>query len=221
MTFVKTETGWACEADDSFPLDQDKAQAMAQVLETLSADKTIDSPSTDKTYGLDAPKCTVTFENKTLKIGSDAAMDGGRYFSLGDGKVYITSADILSPFQYAMLDLVELQEAPMMENLSQVTLERKDGGTLVLRERQGENLSYSQDYIWFYGDKPLDTENTEALNPPRHRHDLGGLRRLQRHRPKRLWLRRPHPAPHRPLRHRHLYPGSGRRPIRPVLCPNE
>ena len=163
MTFVKTETGWAYEADDSFPLDQDKAQAMAQVLETLSADKTIGSPSTDKTYGLDAPKCTVTFENKTLKIGSDAAMDGGRYFSLGDGKVYITGSDILSPFQYAMLDLVELQEAPMMENLSQVTLERKDGSTLVLRDRQGENLSYSQDYIWFYGDRPLDTENTEAL----------------------------------------------------------
>ena len=41
MTFVKTETGWAYEADDSFPLDQDKAQAMAQVLETLSADKII------------------------------------------------------------------------------------------------------------------------------------------------------------------------------------
>ena len=163
MTFVKTDDGWAYEADDAFPLDQDKAQAMAEVLENLSADKTIDAPSTDKTYGLDNPKCTVAFGDSTMKIGSDAAMDGGRYFSLGDGKVYITSSDILTPFQYSMLDLVELQQAPMMENLVQVTLERKDGGTLVLKDRQGENLTYSEDYIWFYGNTPLDTENTENL----------------------------------------------------------
>ena len=163
MTFVKTDDGWAYEADNAFPLDQDKAQAMAEVLETLSADKTIDSPSSDKTYGLDSPKCTVAFGDKTLKIGSDDAMDGGRYFSLGNGKVYITSADILTPFQYSMLDLVELQEAPMMENLSQVILERKGQPALVLRDRQSEVLSYSEDYIWFYGDTPLDTENTEEL----------------------------------------------------------
>lgn len=163
MTFVKTEAGWAYETDEAFPLDQDKAQAMAEVLETLSADKTIDAPGADKTYGLDNPKCTVSFGGKTMKIGSDAAMDGGRYFSLGDGKVYITNTDILTPFQYSMLDLVELQEAPMMENLSQVTLERKNGSTLVLKDRQGEQLSYSEDYIWFYGDTPLDTENTEDL----------------------------------------------------------
>lgn len=163
MTFVKTNDGWAYEADDAFPLDQDKAQAMAEVLENLSADKTIDAPSIDKTYGLDAPKCTVTFGDRTMKIGSDAAMDGGRYFSLGDGKVYITSSDILTPFQYSMLDLVELREAPMMENLSQVTLERKGRDTLILNDRQGEGLSYSEDYIWFYGNTPLDTENTEDL----------------------------------------------------------
>ena len=163
MTFVKIEEGWAYEADDTFPLDQDKAQAMAEVLENLSADKTIDAPSTDKTYGLDSPKCTVAFGEKILKIGSDDAMDGGRYFSLGDGKVYITSSDILSPFQYSMLDLVELQEAPMMENLAQVTLERKGMDTLVLKDRQSENLTYSEDYIWFYGSTPLDTETTEDL----------------------------------------------------------
>ena len=163
MTFVKTGDGWAYEADDAFPLDQDKAQAMAEVLEKLSADKTIDAPGTDKTYGLDSPKCIVAFGNKTLKIGSDAAMDGGRYFSLGDGNVYITMTDILTPFQYSMLDLVELREAPMMENLRQVTLERKGGDALVLQDRQGEGLSYSEDYIWFYGDTPLDTENTEDL----------------------------------------------------------
>ena len=163
MPFVKKSDGWAYEKDDAFPADQDKLTAMAQVLEDLTADKVIEEPADDKSYGLDDPLCTVTFDGKTLRIGSDAAMDAGRYFSLGDGKVYIAYTDILSPFQYQLLDLVRLDAAPMMENLTQVTLERKGQQTLILRDRQAEGLSYSQDYIWFYGDTPLDTENTEDL----------------------------------------------------------
>lgn len=163
MPFVKRSEGWAYEKDDAFPADQDKLTAMAQVLESLTADKVIEAPADDKSYGLDDPLCTVSFDGKTLRIGSDAAMDAGRYFSLGDGKIYIAYTDILTPFQYALLDLVRLDTAPMMENLTQVTLERKGQEPLVLRDRQAENLSYSEDYIWFCGDTPLDTEDTEDL----------------------------------------------------------
>lgn len=163
LSFEKTESGWQYAQDPAFPLDQDKAQAMADVLENLTADKVIGAPDQDKSYGLDAPLCTVTFEGKTLRIGSDAAMDAGRYFSLGDGKVYIAYTDILSPFRYELLDLARLDQAPMMENLTQVTLERQGQAPLVLKDRQSEGLSYSEDYIWFYEDTPLDTENTEAL----------------------------------------------------------
>lgn len=163
LSFEKTEDGWAYAQDPIFPLDQDKAQAMVDVLESLTADKVIETPAEDKSYGLDAPLCTVTFEGKTLRIGSDAAMDAGRYFSLGDGKVYIAYTDILSPFQYEMLDLARLDQAPMMENLTQVTLERQGQAPLILKDRQSEGLSYSEDYIWFYEDTPLDTERTEDL----------------------------------------------------------
>lgn len=163
LSFEKTEEGWIYAQDPIFPLDQDKAQAMVDVLEGLTADKVIETPSEDKSYGLDAPLCTVTFDGKTLRIGSDAAMDAGRYFSLGDGKVYIAYTDILSPFQYELLDLARLDQAPMMENLTQVTLERQGQAPLILKDRQSEGLSYSEDYIWFYGDTVLDTERTEDL----------------------------------------------------------
>lgn len=163
LSFEKTGEDWLYAQDPIFPLDQDKAQAMVEVLENLTADKVIEAPSEDKSYGLDAPLCTVTFDGKTLRIGSDAAMDAGRYFSLGDGKVYIAYTDILSPFQYELLDLARLDQAPMMEDLSQVTLERQGQAPLVLKDRQSENLSYSEDYLWFYEDTPLDTEHTEDL----------------------------------------------------------
>ena len=163
LTFVKNGDSWAYEADADFPLDQKKISAMLEVLSSLEATKTITQPASLSSYGLSAPLCRVEAGDTVLSVGSDAAMDGGRYFSTGDGKVYITSSDILTPFQYDLLGLVRQDTAPAMKTLDTVTLERQGMEPLVIRNRQGENLCYSDSYLWFAGTTPLDTENTEAL----------------------------------------------------------
>lgn len=163
LTFVKQGDSWIYEADPTFPLDEKKITAMLDTLASLSATKTIDGGVSAQSYGLASPLCRVEAGSMELRIGSDAAMDGGRYFSTGDGKVYITADDILTPFRYSLLDLVKQETAPAMETLETITLERKEKEPLIIQNRQGENLCYSEDYRWFAGTAPLDTENTEAL----------------------------------------------------------
>ena len=163
LTFVKQGDSWIYEADPTFPLDEKKITAMLDTLASLSAAKTIDEGASAQTYGLASPLCRVEAGSMELRIGSDAAMDGGRYFSTGDGKVYITADDILTPFRYSLLELVKQETAPAMETLETVTLERQGKAPLIIQNRQGEALCYSPDYVWFVGTTPLDTENTETL----------------------------------------------------------
>ena len=163
LTFVKQGDSWIYEADPTFPLDEKKITAMLDTLAYLSAAKTIDEGASAQSYGLASPLCRVEAGSMELRIGSDAAMDGGRYFSTGDGKVYITADDILTPFRYSLLELVKQETAPAMETLETVTLERQGKAPLIIQNRQGEALCYSPDYVWFVGTTPLDTENTETL----------------------------------------------------------
>ena len=163
LTFVKQGDSWIYEADPTFPLDEKKITAMLDTLASLSAAKTIDEGASAQSYGLASPLCRVEAGSMELRIGSDAAMDGGRYFSTGDGKVYITADDILTPFRYSLLELVKQEAAPAMETLETVTLERQGKAPLIIQNRQGEALCYSPDYVWFVGTIPLDTENTETL----------------------------------------------------------
>ena len=163
LTFVKQGDSWIYEADPTFPLDEKKITAMLDTLASLSAAKTIDEGASAQSYGLASPLCRVEAGSMELRIGSDAAMDGGRYFSTGDGKVYITANDILTPFRYSLLELVKQETAPAMETLETVTLERQGKAPLIIQNRQGEALCYSPDYVWFVGTTPLDTENTETL----------------------------------------------------------
>lgn len=167
LTFVKHNGAWTLEGEPEFPLDEKKIGAMVETLGSLQASKTIPGTEALGNYGLDTPLCRVEAGEMELCVGRDAAMDGGRYFSTGDGNVYITSDDILTPFRYTRLDLVKQETAPLMQVLETVTLERKGREPLVIRNRQGQNLAYSPEYIWFAeteaGPMALDTENTETL----------------------------------------------------------
>lgn len=167
MAFAKEGDTWLYSADPDFPLSQDKLNTMVETLEALSADRTLENPGSLSQYGLDKPLATITAGGITLSVGSDNAMNGGRYFSLGDGRVYITRQDLLTPFDYDLLELAKLETAPRMETLSTVTLTRADGTGWTIRNRQGEHLAYSDSIRYFLdtadGPLALDTELTESL----------------------------------------------------------
>ena len=166
-TFESRDGTWVYEADPAFPLDQEKLKTMVTTLSSLEADRTLTAPGALSRYGLDTPLATVTVGSTTLSVGAATAMNGGTYFSLGDGAVYISHEDLLTPFHYDFLELAALETAPAMETLESVTLTRSDGTGWTVRNRQGEHLAYSDSLIWFLdtpgGPQVLDTQLTEAL----------------------------------------------------------
>lgn len=167
LTFTKAGDAWVYSADPDFPLSQDKLNTMVETLEGLEADRALENPGSLSQYGLDKPLATVTAGPVTLSIGSDNAMNGGRYFSLGNGRVYITRQALLEPFDYDLLGLAKMETAPRMETLSTVTLTRADGSGWTIRNRQGEHLTYSDSIRYFLdtanGPLALDTELAESL----------------------------------------------------------
>ena len=127
MTFEQQDGRWVYTQEPDFPLSQEKLTAMTEALAALSADRSLEAPENLAPYGLDAPLATVTTGGQTLTVGGTASTDGGRYFSLGDGRLYITSQDLVTPFEVTLLDLADTETAPYMEVLDSVTLTRADG----------------------------------------------------------------------------------------------
>lgn len=169
VELTHSEEGWAYEADSSFPLNQSRPDAMVTTLADITVNKTIEEPAELSEYGLDAPVCTVRVtadEETEILVGNENTMDGGRYVSIGDGKVYLVADSLLDEFSGGLYDLVEKETIPNLTYLKNVDI---DGETVQLELCYLENsgLAYSDEYTWFLreGDSylTLDPELTDSL----------------------------------------------------------
>lgn len=163
------EEGWAYEADSSFPLQQSRPDSMVSTLASLSVDKTIETPAELSEYGLDEPVCTTQVtagEETEILVGDENSMDGGRYVSIGDGKVYLVEDSLLDVFSGGLYDLVEKEKLPNLTRLKGVTI---DGETVSLElcYLEDSGLAYSDEYTWFLREGEtyltLDPERTGSL----------------------------------------------------------
>lgn len=163
------EEGWAYEADSSFPLQQSRPDSMVSTLASLSVDKMIETPAELSEYGLDEPVCTIQVtagEETEILVGGENSMDGGRYVSIGDGKVYLVEDSLLDVFSGGLYDLVEKEKLPNLTRLKGVTI---DGETVSLElcYLEDSGLAYSDEYTWFLREGEtyltLDPERTDSL----------------------------------------------------------
>lgn len=165
LSFTRTEGGWTYDADAAFPLDESYLDTMLSTLAEIRATKTIESPDDLDQYGLEVPVCTVTVTTdttQTLSIGQETAMGGERYFSSGDGNVYLVDADLIGAFSYGLYEILEYESIPDMEEITGLTV-TSDVQSYDIRYLENSGLSYSDDYVWFLGDQALDTQLTTTL----------------------------------------------------------
>lgn len=165
LTFDRKEETWTCRENAAFPVEESFLDAILDTLTDVESYKTIDTVENWDTYGLEIPVCTISVTADAtydLSIGIETSLGGQRYFSMGDGKVYLVDSSILEPFQYGLYDLLAEQSMPQVADLTAVTLERP-GGTETITCLPENDLTYSDDYIWFWGDKTLDTQLTERF----------------------------------------------------------
>lgn len=166
VTFTKTENGWVNDADSAFPVDKTVLEAMLKALTEVGASKTIEKPTDLDQYGLQNPFCsiTVTVDGTThnLAIGDQNSFNGERYFSIGDGNVYMVTNDIAANFNFGPEGALLLEAIPEMSGITSLKVTTKSRSYEIVYEEDSDK-AYSSQYTWFMDDKILDTENTLAL----------------------------------------------------------
>ena len=165
-SFTRTEDGWVYDEDAAFPVDVNCLDDMLRILSSVGAKKTIANVEDLDQYGLLYPFCgiTVTVDGKThnLAIGDQNSFTGDRYFSTGDGNVYLVANEIAAHFNFGSEGALLMEEIPDLSGITKLELQ-SDAQNYTITYEVGSGKAYSTHYKWFMGDKVLDTELTETL----------------------------------------------------------
>ena len=169
LNFTCTEDVWSYADDSSFPLDSSYISSMLSSISNIEASKKIEAVDDLSQYGLDSPECSiwVGFEDGyEMLIGNETAIDGLRYFSIGDGNVYLIEDTILDTFSYGLYDLLQKESVPTMSDIVSVGI-TSEIQSLSIEYIAESNLTYSNEYVWFLKNNDtymtLDTELTDTL----------------------------------------------------------
>lgn len=165
LNFEKEGDTWVYADDPVFALDESFITSALEALVSVESSKTIEDVEDFDQYGLEVPVCAITVtagETYELAIGQETTMGGERYFSVGDGNVYLVDEEIIDTFSYGLYDLLTYETIPDMTDVMYVTVSAgEESFTLNYQENSG--LSYSDEYVWFLNDEALDTELTESF----------------------------------------------------------
>ena len=170
LHFIKTgeEEQWQADGDETFPVEQDSVEKLAETLTALKADRKLENVEKPEDYGLLEPAFTLTAgwsdgTETVYSMGDETPFGDGYYLSLSgeDGTVY-TVADALSgDFSGSLLSFAQSEELPAVENVTRLvvgdTLDVE--GTAEKTEGEGSSLRWT----WKATGEKLDGIEVEAL----------------------------------------------------------
>lgn len=165
LAFQKQDDAWVYPADEAFPVDQEKMEALLEQFSDLGAAFTIEEVEDYGQYGLTNPICTITLtqgeETVELKLGDYSQMDSQRYASLGDGNVYLLSHDPLDEFDTDLSGLIQNDQVPDLETVQSISVsgEKTDSFT---RNEAGQSLCDDDLYFRDSDGGALDTSLVES-----------------------------------------------------------
>lgn len=163
LAFHKGEEGWVYDADEAFPVSEEKINKILSHFEDFGVNFIIENVEDYSQYGLDKPECTIHLtageETYDVKLGDFSAMDEQRYVDIGDGNVYLVSED---PMDYVYTDLASMilhDDTPGFETVQNITFQGAENYTITCKEDSTD--SYSEEDIYFVSqngkNRPLDT----------------------------------------------------------------
>ena len=131
--------------------DDEADEAGEAEMEAAEADEDAD---TAETFARDDMKTI------TLSFGNTSSLTGDVYCSIGDGNVYLVDSSIPESFEYELLDLVETEAVPAMNDIESITVDSVTE-TLNIEYHPDEGLAYSDEYVWFENsEKSVAAEKT-------------------------------------------------------------
>ena len=166
LSFHRDES-WIYDGDEAFPVDSDKIQELLEQFQAFSAAFIITDVEDYGQYGLDDPLCTITLTTADttyeISLGNYSNMDEQRYVSTGDGNVYLAVNDPLDYYDISLRDLIDHDEIPDWEQVTQLTFSGSENYGLFYEEDSVH--TYSNDDLYFTQQDgstlPLDTGRVE------------------------------------------------------------
>lgn len=164
--FEKKDGEWKNTADENFPVDESYLSTMLEDLTELKSDKVIENPDALADYGLETGECVIriTDEGGTdeLVIGDATSIDGKRYLSNGDGKVYLVESSLLDDFSYTANDLLKTESLPTISSVQVIELDKGSETFLMTKKEEADGTE-----IWTTDrngeEKKLDSSQVISL----------------------------------------------------------
>lgn len=159
---------WIYDADEEFPVNDEKIKDMLGIFEDFTADFTIENVEDTDQYGFDNPegKISITAGDRTytITLGDYSRMDSKRYVSVGDGNIYLAQSDPMNEFDVILSNLIKHDEIPEYTKINDFSFAGAENYS-VIREPEENGKSYCKDDIYYVkGDaenKSLDTDKVE------------------------------------------------------------
>lgn len=170
LAFHKDGT-WVYDTDEAFPVDEERIDELLGVFEAFSAAFIIEDVTDYSQYGLDDPVCTIGIStgdtDYEIQLGDFSTMDSQRYVSIGDGNVYLATADPLDYFDAALHDMIDNDEAPDFSTVEAIRFDGDQTCQIAYQEyTEDSSYTYCSDDVYFVQQEdamlPLDTSRVEG-----------------------------------------------------------
>lgn len=164
LAFHKEEN-WLYDADDAFPVDEDKIAGLLEQFEQFGVAFIIEDVEDFGQYGLDKPVCTISLETEDqdyeIQLGDYSTMDSQRYVSIGDGNVYLVKHDPFEDFEITIRDMIKHDEVPDLLDVDEIRFAGAENYS-VTYEEESDNTYNAEDVYFTEQDgvvRPLSTAN--------------------------------------------------------------
>ena len=170
LAFHKDGT-WVYDTDEAFPVDEERIDELLGVFEAFSAAFIIEDVTDYSQYGLDDPVCTIGIStgdtDYEIQLGDFSTMDSQRYVSIGDGNVYLATADPLDYFDAALRDMIDNDEAPDFGTVEAIRFDGDQTCQIAYQEyTEDSSYTYCSNDVYFIQQEdamlPLDTSCVEG-----------------------------------------------------------
>jgi len=167
--FTKDGDQWIYEKDSSFPVDEDVINDILETMSEYRASFIIEHPDSLSMYGLSSPVGGVNIccNDKTICVsfGDYSSMDEERYFSNGDGNVYLASKDIVSDLYMSENDFLKLDQVPEIGDFKELIVSGDSNVDIVYKENAG--YCYSDNFKYYAKEadqyKPVDDDMAQLM----------------------------------------------------------
>lgn len=158
---------WLLDKEVQYPINQELVHDLISCINNYEAKFKIINPELS-VYGLERPEhsATVTIDGvtKTISFGDKSPIEGERYFSVGDGFVYIAKEDVAEKFEVDNNDLMAFEKFPDVKQFTRLKIKGANELEVIYKENAG--YCYSDSFVYYtmvYGQyMPCSSKYVEA-----------------------------------------------------------